>query len=363
MRFAVRNLIRNWRLGLITVAVSAAAALFLMAFCHSIDLYRSKLQASYDALEVTAEVVGAHAGEKPRLSEKTCQTILDSGFVGSYSIMAEYRIEDYELLRGVNNLQIDPSLERALSSVVWAEGYDIGFLQQNDRACLVPSGWNVEPGAQLEILFFDRVVPFTVAGTYGTGKLGPYDVKIYYCPVSVLQQLYLDAEKEFSYCAMEMDLCKLEKLDAFKKQMRAAGLNSGAAQLVINDTQLQTVTAQLRRQVRLLQTLRPVLLALVAAIGFWLIFLLLKGRRREAAVMRSLGVKRHRVFCILMLETAIQAVLGTALGGGAAWVAFEKTVSHLTDLLLLLSCFTAGGACAVWQVSGSNAFTVMKAKE
>ena len=88
-------------------------------------------------------------------------------------------------------------------------------------------------------------------------------------------------------------------------------------------------------------------------------FLLLRDRKKEAAVLRSLGTRRGQVFGIFFLESAIQASLGTLLGGLLASGAMGKSAFAPQYLALVLICFLLGGAAAVWQLAKANVFTVM----
>ena len=187
--------------------------------------------------------------------------------------------------------------------------------------------------------------------------------QVYYCSLPTMRRMYDQVDEIIIYNAVEMELQDLPHLDDFKAEMKKAGFDKGSAVLVIDDGQLQRVTAQLRRQIRLLRSLQPVFFVLVAAIGFGLSFLVLRSRRREAAVMRSLGARRSLVFGILFEENALFSLAGTILGGGAGLLLLGKEALRPGELCILLLCFLAGGAAAVLRLSGLNAFTVMTANE
>lgn len=142
---------------------------------------------------------------------------------------------------------------------------------------------------------------------------------------------------------MEIDSQNLAELDDFKAKMKKLGLDTGETRVVINDSQLQTVTSQLKRQVRLLETLLPVLLVLIAAIGFGSSFLLLRGRIREAAELCSLGMNRASVFGASLLENLLQAVLGQSIACIVGWFAFGGGALQPQYLMALLLCYLLGG--------------------
>ena len=160
-----------------------------------------------------------------------------------------------------------------------------------------------------------------------------------------------------------MRLGNLRDLDRFKEQMRQLGMDKGTAVLVINDALLREVTTQLGRQIRLLEGVLPILLLLVAGIGFGLSFLLLQGRKKEAAVLRSLGMRRGQVAGVFLTESAARALAGVVLGGALAWAILGATAFQPGYLALVLVCFLLGGAAAVWKISGINVFTILTARE
>ena len=206
------------------------------------------------------------------------------------------------------------------------------------------------------------VAVLTVVGLYGSEYDG-YNGVTYYCPLPVLRGLYEENGMPFSYCGLEMELCNTRELGTFKAQMRELRLDGGMTRLVVNDALLLSVTTQLQRHIELLKALLPLLFAFAAAIGFVLSFLLLRGRRREAAVMRSLGAKRRRVFATLLLETAMQAASGAALGALAAFLISGRDALCLLSITLVLACYLFGGAAAALHFARVNVLKLMAARE
>ncbi len=363
MRYALRSFARNRRVSLIATAVVLVSVLFLMIFFSSISTYRQELQDSYARLKASAHITTNSYTGKVKLPVPTCQAIVETGFPVNVGLMADHPFGMKDVLRGVNGPDIDPSLKGCIDDVEWTEGYDASILQGEEPVCLVPPQFYQEYGDTWTLTIGATEYTFTVAGIYGNALSSGTSGTVCYCPVNTLKAIYEAEGLEFTYCAMEMDLQNLDRLDDFKAQMKQLGLDSGAVRIVISDSQLQTVTSQLRRQIRLLETLLPVLLALIVAIGFGSSFLLLRGRRREAAVLRSLGVKRIAVFGSFLLETLLQALLGLALGCGIGWAAFGRDALQPEYSALVPVCYLLGGAAAVWKISGVNVFNIMTARE
>ncbi len=112
-------------------------------------------------------------------------------------------------------------------------------------------------------------------------------------------------------------------------------------------------------------------ITIVASAVFLLCIMLLKveERRMDAAVMRFVGVRRRTIFGALVLEAALIAVLGSALGAGLAFLAGAATNAYyrrffdtelifslITPRIVLFSvCLSlllgiAAGAIAAWRL-------------
>jgi putative ABC transport system permease protein len=86
-------------------------------------------------------------------------------------------------------------------------------------------------------------------------------------------------------------------------------------------------------------------ITIVASAVFLLCIMLLKveERRMDAAVMRFVGVRRRTIFGALVLEAALIAVLGSALGAGLAFLAGALTNAYYRrffDTELIFSLIT-----------------------
>lgn len=361
MKHSYRNFLRNRKVGIISVSVVVALVIFLLIFSDNITTYRSELEDSYAALSATARIKAKKATAKPQLEVEEFRTILDSGFVASYGVMADHDLMDMNVLRGVNGPNIDPTLRDQLEEVEWRPGFDSTSFFESEMVCLVPDVYMVEYGDTWELEIEDQMFTLTIAGIYGS--LFSDNGVVYYCPVDTLQEIYRQADVPFYYNTFEMELQNLPELDNFKALLRELGLDDGGTRVVINDSRLQSITSQLKRQIRLLETLLPVLLALVAGVSFGLSFLLLRGRKREAAILRSLGMRRRSVFAALEGEIALQALLGLLIGAGIGFSTLGAQALQPKYMAALLICYLLGGGFAAWKISGINVFNIMTARE
>ena len=363
MKYVWKMLIRNKRITLAAVAAVAALTFFLSVFTSSIQSSREQLRRIYEVITVTARVAGYNTGVNASIGEELYRSILDSGFIKAHWALIQNKTEQQDLLRALNKTALVPDLEGWEPYIIWQEGYDITALEGDARVCLAPRSLELELGETVTLPLGGEYrklhMELTVVGLYGKEYRSADELDVYYCPLTAMEDFLRENQQEITYNILEMELQKLDRLGDFKTQMTELGLEKGSARLTVNDALLQQVTAKFRQHIRLLNTLLPVLLTIVAGIGFGLSFLLLRGRKREAAVLRSLGTRRGQVFGMFLSETALQALLGTLLGGGLAWAALGKTAFQLQYLSLVLCCFLLGGAAAVWQLAKANVFTVM----
>ena len=365
MRMAWRNFIRNRRSTLAAVLAVAALAAFLLVYSDNIRRSEAELDNAYETVPVNAYIAGASATQLPSFNETLYRAILDSGFVASSEAAAQCQVNDRDTLRALDSMQMDAPLSEYAPGMEWLEGYDESLFAGAEAVCVAPRGSGFALGDEVRLPVRTRrsaVAVLTVVGLYGS-EFDYGDGRTYYCPLAFLRTLFEENNLSFSYCGLEMQLCNTRELSTFKAQMKELKLDGGRTRLVVNDALLISITTQLSRHISLLKTLLPFLFALAAAIGFVLSFLLLRGRRREAAVMRSLGAKRGRVFAVLLLETGLQAACGVAAGSLAAYLIAGRAAVSAPHIALVFACYLLGGAAAVFRLARVNVLRLMTARE
>lgn len=126
----------------------------------------------------------------------------------------------------------------------------------------------------------------------------------------------------------------------------------------------QSTLEEFQSNLSMLRLLLPVLAVLCGGIGFLAGFLSTRGRVREFAVMRCLGMKQWRVFLLVFEEQALLMVLG-ALAGGVAGFLLEGALSGgaLAKAGLSLGVFLAGAAVATGSITRVNVMKLMKMEE
>lgn len=366
MKLIWKNFSRNKSITLAAVAAVAALTLFVLLYMNSIRIYQQELRNTYANMTVEGWIEGSKKGRAPVLTREEYTAVVESGFVANHSaqITCSGLSERSIWLYGLEKAESEPNLAAELSYVQWQEGWDSSLFGGSGPVCLAPRGAGLELG---ETMVFPlkkdspETLELTVVGLYGS--YGGGMLQRFYCPLTPLREACLAAGLSFNYSGLDLVFTDLENLETFKAAMLEQGLHTGEAKLRIDDTLMQQTTGQLKQQISLLQALLPVLLILTAAIGFGLSFLLLRGRKKEAAILRSLGMRRRRVFVTLLTESGLQALTGSLLGMLTALLFVGTNALHWPGIAALLVSYLTGGTVAVWKLAGVNVFTVMTARE
>lgn len=286
--------------------------------------------------------------------------------------------EDRELkkVNGITRMAAAPMLAPEHGTeITWLPGYDETVFASDQPVCLIPEGmaqYVVE--GQLELVLqveeFGSLVctlpaSFTVAGEYSGTPL------MIYCPWAAMTAL-LEAEGCFVYADSvsftAADNYRLDELRSAASDYFAVstGLSSGGGgkqfTLTVHDSLLKTSAATIRSDIRMLETLIPLLLVLSAGIGFAASFLFMRSRRAEFSVMRSLGTSRAQVFLTAFAEQLFLTLLGMASGFLAYWL-WRGTPQNIGSACIYLACHMAGAAAATLLIMRTNVMEALGAKE
>ena len=134
--------------------------------------------------------------------------------------------------------------------------------------------------------------------------------------------------------------------------------------IVLKDAAFNNAVASVKQQIKYINTLYPVLYALVGIIAIAVSYLLVVSRKQEFATMRGLGAKRIRTFLSFFYEQSILCLLGTA-GGLAAWMLIwgAPIKSHLILIAGFLACYFLGCAISITILNNSNVLSILLDRE
>ena len=223
--------------------------------------------------------------------------------------------------------------------ILWNEGYGEEIFSSNNPVCLVPNTMMVltdeETGESYVDLDFecwetDPMTEYscklTVVGNYMGG-----DGKAIYCPYAIGEQIYAELNEFMRVQAIRATLRNnddLEELRRVSKQWFAEpnplgektpwgeyGFAYYPYALDINDDLLQRASAALQNSISTNRICTLIVLCLSAAAGFLIGFLLVRNRKKEIALMRTMGTPNRSIYWGFALEQMLCVVVGIVLGG------------------------------------------------
>ena len=132
--------------------------------------------------------------------------------------------------------------------------------------------------------------------------------------------------------------------------------------IILRDSTFLRIIIPLERNIEFLQSMIPVLYILVVGIGFLSSFLVIRNRKQEFAVMRSLGTKKHQVFFIVLLESLTVCIMGS-LVAILIMLFFGLTFYSLLYSIIFIICFMIGCSLAIINILSVNILTILRPLE
>ena len=130
--------------------------------------------------------------------------------------------------------------------------------------------------------------------------------------------------------------------------------------IVLKDASFNNAVSSVKQQILYIDTLYPVLYALVGIIAIAVSYLLVVSRKQEFATMRGLGAKRIRSFLSFFLEQSILCTAG-ALIGLVIWSLIWglPIAMHLILVAGFLVCYFLGCAISIMILNYSNVLSIL----
>ena len=291
-------------------------------------------------------------GMHPNLASFVGQIYTRLSYTGSYTTIVEgfggfYEQRNDITVAGIGSFYVAEELTEDWGGEVhWFEGYDESVLGTQELICLVPESMKDEQ--QFELTFTHTYAvglqvstntshkTLTVAGYYvdkGNTRL--------YCPYPVMYQICaeLGAPKKLEeICAVLNDNDNLPQLREAAAKWFAEPNPAGEKTpwdhiayeyylyaLDIDDYMLRNLESNMKNSMQLNQLASAVVFVLSAGAGFLTGFLVIRARKREIAIMRTMGASHLAIFLELALEQITCVAVGIALGGVYfLWQPMEK---------------------------------------
>ncbi|MCM1155831.1 MAG: ABC transporter permease [Roseburia sp.] len=217
--------------------------------------------------------------------------------------------------------------------------------------------WNTDLEDEFCVKIAGTVVPVEIGGYYKATSLtvesDSDDVPL--LPLSVLKQL----QGEYLYygtAQFTLDSEKNRELEDFREKsteiIQTPGAGLQELSLLILDGELKQAVEPMEKNIALMKILYPLAnaAAFLTAIGLSILFLF--QRRREAAILRVLGVGTRSTRLILTLELLIVNAAGLLIGAAGTAILTE---SGLSAMPFAAGCYFLG--CLIGTVSGAVMIT------
>lgn len=286
-----------------------------------------------DRLDIHYGTIASFTGTYPNVSTDLSDLLEDVQIKGSAEII--WNNETYTLT-GITSTDIEPKLwPENGCTIFWNENADKDFFGSNEMACIIPQALqkklleSEQPTDEFPLHFLaaypyekDYDAELTVLGTYqGTND------KIIYCPwetyVSVVNAIGRSETAEAMYGTLRNnnDLPLLREVAS--KYFAEPNPNNTGLEMVgdyylaldINDSQLSQAKTNLENSMTVNRIAAVLVLVLSAAAGAFIGFLMIRNRKKEIALMRTMGTPNSRIYVSFVIEQMIFVVLGAIVGG------------------------------------------------
>lgn len=294
------------------------------------------------------------------------------------------------VLTGITSPELDKSLlEENGGRITWLDGYDESILAQNDQfVCLISDKLEqtllaqVDGGQPLTLTLdfeaqdtwqgqiYRYSCDLTVIGVYSNGSSG----SAVYAPWNIVEKVYGALRAELSVDMLSgtlIDNTRLEELREDAANWFVEPTPTGVKvewdyflnvdyypyALDIDDSLLVKAAATLENSIFINRICTLLVFVLSAGAGFFVGFLMVRQRKREIALMRTLGARNGSVYLSFTLEQMLCVVLGAFLGG--AWFDWEP----IGRLLIFVGIYFVGLTAALLVFLRQNLLTALKEDE
>lgn len=134
--------------------------------------------------------------------------------------------------------------------------------------------------------------------------------------------------------------------------------------IVIEDKMFLTTQSTMNRRIWHMRITYPFIYLAVELLSCLLPYLLIQVRKREIAVMRSLGASKITSVLSMLIEQAMLCIAGVVVGN-MVWHVFVKDSSTIGAILVIVFAFLwfAGTVFSVRQINNSSVKSILAAKE
>ena len=289
-------------------------------------------------------------------------------------------------LAGLTVLEAEPNFrpEKGVE-IFWLEGYDASIFSGEEQLCLAPETLNTDmepeiPGQQLSLIFsysyldekeevqtVEYTLILTVAGYFQE------DSNAIYCPYDVISHVFQKVRENRSIAHISATLVDNNLLEDIKRarstwfaeptpggiktEWNYLGFDYYPYALDINDSLLVNAATTLENSIFISQVCSILIYVVSGGAGFLVGFLMIRKRKREIDLLRTLGTGTVSVFAGFALEQLL--CIGLGILTGAAVFGWHP----LSPLLILGGIYAAGLTVALLTFLQGSLLVNMKEEE
>ena len=349
IKYTFKRLLREPVPRLAVILFTGIMALLLCVLQISMEREEKNRAYIYETVPVPVYVTNLTGTQKDNLgiSRSTAyvfENLLDK-YIGQISLKTRTSATWMEMdgailpsqeLVGISNLAAAQELSQlGEDAVVWLSGYDEESLWQDNLVCILPQNMLPEDGNIPETVLFhfeatiynsekkqDEIVSidltFSVAGYHMNNSR-------IYCPVANAVNVNWRMNYPVKYDSVSGILIDNYSIDALRETasewFAEPQLTSDTTSerysyaLKIDDSQLRAADEAMERSCTINRICTAAVFALSASAGFVIGFLMVRSRKKEIALMRTMGTPNRSVYFAFVLEQMLCVILGIVLGG------------------------------------------------
>lgn len=385
-----------------TVLLSAVLAVILCFLHQSQKEEQQNFENTYDATPITFEITwlngnrlnnsaaaSGHMADilpelflgtsrhEPEFDDLITDLKIRMSYTGSLWLVSE---EDGELdLAGENQKIVGITSSKIAKetypdfgqTILWYEGYDESVFKSELFVCVAPSSF--EGVGEVVMTFSSGREAYSctlkIAGVY------PGDESFaLYCPYAVMERIYAGVNEPKVVEHLSGRLADNDDLERFRERASKwfaapnplgeptpwennMGYETYPLAIDINDSLLRDLGSDLRNSITVNRIAAALVFLLSAGAGFLTGFLVIRARKREIALMRTLGTSNVTVFLELETEQILCVGAGVLIGGS------YSLYGPVAQLCIFAGMYITGLAVALLVFLNSNLLATVKEDE
>lgn len=243
--------------------------------------------------------------------------------------------ERYTLV-GITSTEITPNLwDENGCMIFWNEGFDGNVFSGDKDVCIIPTELEKklqEASQSLEYvpLHLDAEHQYETDYDGTLSVIGIYEAKdnrIIYCPWETYGNILTSMNRALTADSLYATLSDNRKLSQLRemasKYFAEPDPNNAGLDMVgdyylaldINDSKLSEAQTNLENSMTVNRIAAVLVLVLSAVAGAFIGFLMIRNRKKEIALMRTMGTPNSRIYVSFVIEQMIFVVLGAIVGG------------------------------------------------